>query len=72
MNRTTHIITSECEIRVVKLSPESARLRIVEKDASLPDPTDFEIEGSPVHIAEALLTAASVLVNLDRILQEPS
>jgi hypothetical protein len=70
MNRITHSITSECEIRVVKLTPDSARVRFIEKD--VPDPTDFEIEGSPAHIAEALLTAASVLINLDTILQEPS
>jgi hypothetical protein len=70
MNRVTHVITSECEIRVIKLTPDIARVRFVEKDVS--DPTDFEIEGSPAHIAEALLTAASVLINLDKILQEPS
>jgi hypothetical protein len=70
MERVTHSITSECEIRVVRLTRDSARVRFVEKD--VPDPTDFEIEGSPAHIAEALLTAASILVNLDQILQEPS
>lgn len=72
MNRITHIIGSECEIRVVKLSHDSVRVRIVERDSSLPGPTDFEIEGNPVYVAEALATAASVLVNLDQILKEPS
>jgi hypothetical protein len=72
MDRVTHIITSECEIRVMRLSPDSAKIRFVEKDPGIPNPTDFEIEGNPAHIAEALLTAASVLVNLDQILQEPS
>ena len=70
MNRITHIITSECEIRVVRLSRESVRVRFEEK--GIPDPTDFEIEGNPAYIAEALATAASVLINLDQILQEPS
>jgi hypothetical protein len=70
MNRVIHVITAECEVHVVKLTADTARVRFVEKD--VPDPTDFEIEGSPAHIAEALLTAASVLVNLDKILQEPS
>ena len=72
MNRITHIITSACDIYVTKLTRDCVRVRIVEKDPNLPDPTDFEIEGNPVHIAEALASVASVLVNLDQILQEPS
>jgi hypothetical protein len=72
MDRITHIITSECEIRVVRLSRDSVRICIEEKDPRTPDPTHFEIEGNPACIAEALATAAAVLINLDQILQEPS
>ena len=72
MNRITHIITSACEIYVTRVTKDEVRVRIVEKDPDLPDPTDFEIEGNPAHIAEALASVASVLVNIDQILQEPS
>jgi len=72
LNRITHIITSDCDIYVTKVTRDCVRIRIAEKDPHLPDPTDFEIEGNPVHIAEALASVASVLVNLDQILQEPS
>jgi hypothetical protein len=72
MNRITHIITSECEIYVTRVTKDCVRVRIAEKDPNLPDPTDFEIEGNPAHIAEALASVASVLVNIEQILQEPS
>ena len=72
MNRITHVITSACDIYVTKVTRDCVRVRIVEKDPNLPDPTDFEIEGNPVHISEALASVASVLVNLEQILQEPS
>jgi hypothetical protein len=72
MNRITHIITSECEIYVTRVTKDSVRVRIAEKDLNLPDPTDFEIEGNPTHIAEALASVASVLINIEQILQEPS
>jgi len=72
MNRITHIITSDCEIYVTKVTSNCVRVRIAEKDPNLPDPTDFEIEGNPVHIAEAFASLASVLVNIEQILQEPS
>lgn len=73
MNRITHIITSDCEIHVTKVTSDCVRIRIAEKDPNLSDPTDFEIEGNPVHLAEALASVASVLVNLEQILQqEPS
>lgn len=71
MNRITHIITSECSIFVTRVTKDSVRVRIAE-DPSQPDPTDFEIEGTPVHIAEALAAIATVLVNLNQVLQEPS
>jgi hypothetical protein len=72
LNRITHIITSECEIYVTRVTKDCVRVRIAEKDPNLPDPTDFEIEGNPAHIAEALASVASVLVNIDQLLQEPS
>jgi hypothetical protein len=50
----------------------SVRVRLAEKDPDLPDPTDFEIEGNPVHIAEALASTATVSVNLEQVLQELS
>lgn len=71
MDRVTHIIDSECEVRVTRLSQGSVRIRIVE-DQNLPDPTDFEIEGHPARIAEVLGAVVSVLTNIDEILQEPS
>lgn len=72
MNRITHIITSECDIYVTRVSKDCVRVRVAEKDPNLPDPTDFEIEGNPVHIAEALASIATVLVNIEQVLQEPS
>lgn len=72
MNRITHIITSECDIHVTRVTKDSVRVRVSETDPNLPDPTDFEIEGSPEHIAEALATIASVLVNIEQVIQEPS
>ena len=71
MDRITHIITSSCSIYVTRVTKDSVRVRVAE-DQNLPDPTDFEIEGNPVHIAEAFASLAAVLVNLDKVLQEPS
>jgi len=72
MDRITHLITSACEIYVTRLTKDSVRVRIIEKDPSLPEPTDFEIEGNPVHIAEALASVAAVLANIDKVLGTPS
>jgi len=72
MDRITHLITSACEIYVTRLTRETVRVRIVEKDLNLPEPTDFEIEGNPAHIAEALASCAAVLMNIDKVLGEPS
>lgn len=57
---------------MTRVTKDCVRVRIAEKDPNLPDPTDFEIEGDPAHIAEALASVASVLVNIEQILQEPS
>jgi hypothetical protein len=72
MDRITHVITTECEIFVTRITKDEVRVRVSEKDPNLPNPTEFEIEGNPVHIAEALAAIASVLINLDQVLQEPS
>lgn len=72
MNRITHVITSDCDVYVTRLSKDCVRVRIAEKDPGLPDPTDFEIEGNPVHIAEALASIATVLANIEKVLREPS
>jgi hypothetical protein len=44
----------------------------VETDPELVNPTDFEIEGDPAHIAEALSAICAVINNIDKFLQEPS
>jgi hypothetical protein len=47
-------------------------VRIAEKDPEIVHPTDFEIEGNPQHIGEALASICAVIVHLDQTLQEPS
>jgi hypothetical protein len=70
--RITHIIHAECDIYVQKVTKDCVRVRIVEKDPEIVNPTDFEIEGDPVHIGEALASICAVIAHLDSILQEPS
>jgi len=70
--RTTHIITSECEIFVQRITKDCVRCRIVEIDPEIVNPTDFEIEGDPAHIGEALAAIIAVITNIEQILQEPS
>jgi hypothetical protein len=70
--RTTHIITSECEIFVQRITKDCVRCRVVETDPELVNPTDFEIEGDPAHIGEALSAICAVINNLEQFLQEPS
>jgi hypothetical protein len=72
MNRITHVINSTCDIYVTRVTRDCVRVRVAEKDPSLLDPTDFEIEGNPAYIAEACALIASVLTNLEQVLQEPS
>jgi hypothetical protein len=69
-SRTTHIITSECDIHVHRIGPNTVRVRITEKGLETHDPTDFEIEGSSSHIGEVLATAAAVLANIDEFFQQ--
>jgi hypothetical protein len=71
-SRVTHIITSECDIYVQRITKDSVRVRITEKDPEIVHPTDFEIEGNPQHIGEALASICAVIVHLDQTLQEPS
>ena len=71
--RVTHIITSECDIYVQRVTKDCVRVRIAEKDPEIVNPTDFEIEGDPAHIAEALASICAVIAHLDEVLQqEPS
>jgi len=70
--RTTHIISVECDVYVQRITKDCVRVRITEKDPEIVNPTDFEIEGNPQHIGEALASICAVIVNLDQILQEPS
>lgn len=71
-NRIVHLIHSECDIYVQRISADTVRVRVTEKDPELPNPTDFEIEGHPLHISEALAAIASVLVNLEELLAKDS
>jgi hypothetical protein len=70
--RTTHIITAECDVYVQRITKDCVRCRIVEKDPEIVNPTDFEVEGDPVHIGEALATICAVIAHLDQVLTEPS
>ena len=66
MDRSIHVITSECEVYVSN-EGDMVRVRISEKNPKqdLPSPTSFEIEGDPHHIADALATAASVCLYIE-------
>ena len=69
--RCVHVIHSECDIFVQKTGGE-VRVRLCEKDPELLNPTDFEIEGDPEHIAQALGFVVGVLTNLEEMDKEPS
>jgi hypothetical protein len=69
--RCVHVIHSECDIFVQKTGGE-IRVRLREKDPELLNPTDFEIEGDPEHIAQALGFVVGCLTNLDALDKEPS
>lgn len=74
MDRVVHVITSECEVYVSN-EGNVARVKISEKnkEGTLLNPTSFEIEGHPIHISEALATAASVLLHIGEVSrQEPN
>jgi hypothetical protein len=60
-------VHDKCEVIVETLGPNHVRVRITETNPELLSPTDFEIEGNPIHIWDALTSAAVVLANLDEI-----
>jgi hypothetical protein len=64
MDRVIHVITSECEVYVSN-EGDMTRVKITEKNPNLVNPTSFEIEGDPKHIAEALATAAAVCQHIE-------
>lgn len=73
MHRIIHIVTSECEVQVLRVSRDGVSVRVFEKDPDLQNPTDFEIEGDPEYICEALTAIITVLTHIDNIeTQEPS
>jgi hypothetical protein len=63
--RVVHLIQGECDIFVSTDNKKHVRIRISERDTD--NPTDIEIEGNPVFIAEAMETVAGVLNNLESI-----
>lgn len=67
-SRIVHLINAECDISVERLTDLTVRIRITEKHTE--NPTDFEIEGSPLFISEALAYTASVLSQLNALLEE--
>lgn len=71
MQRTVHVITSQCEAYVA-YEGGMARIRITEIDRNLTDPTSFEIEGDPDHIADALSAVSAVLANRAECRKEPN
>jgi hypothetical protein len=64
-NRIVHVIHSSCDVYVEAMGKDHVRIRITEKNSELLNPTDFEIEGIPEHIADALSNALFVLINAD-------
>jgi len=70
--RVTHQISSECDVTVEQLGKGHVRIRITERDKDISEPTDFEIEGVPLHIAEACAICASILSNIDSLNEESS
>ena len=72
-NRIVHLIHSECDIYIQRISSDTVRVRVTEKDPDLSNPTDFEIEGDAACISEALTSIAAVLTNLEACLaKEPN
>jgi hypothetical protein len=70
MLRVVHVITSACDVYVARESANHVRVRIYETDPELTNPTEVEIEGDPEHIAEALMTVAAVLSDIEAIGQK--
>lgn len=70
-DRCVHVIHSDCDIFLQKTGKE-IRIRIREKDPELLNPTDFEVEGDPEHIATAFGFVVGILTNLEALDKEPS
>lgn len=70
-DRCVHVIHSECDIFIQKTGKD-IRVRITEKNPELLNPTDFEIEGDPENIAQALGFVVGCLNNMDAFDKEPS
>ena len=64
MDRIVHVITSECDV-YISTEGDLVRAKITEKDPNIVNPTSFEVEGDPKHIAEAFATVAAVLENIE-------
>lgn len=69
-SRIVHRIMSECDIQVQRVDGDIVRIRITEKNPDVSDPADFEIEGNVDCISQAFGLTASVLSNLDDLLNE--
>lgn len=65
--RIIHEIHHKCDILIEAVGHQHVRVRITESNPELLNPTDFEIEGDPEHIYEALTSAALVLSNIHEI-----
>jgi hypothetical protein len=65
MDLVTHVITSECEVRITSYEHGHVCVRISEKNPNLVNPTIFEVSGDPKHIGEAFAAAATVVVELE-------
>jgi len=65
-------IHHKCDVIIEALGHNHVRVRITETNPELLSPTDFEIEGDPTHIWDALTSAALVLANMDAIQRQES
>jgi hypothetical protein len=61
--RTVQSIETVCAIQIVETTGRDyVRIRFREMGENVIDPTDFELEGNPVLIAEMLSCAASCII----------
>jgi hypothetical protein len=65
--RVIHSISGECDVFISKTEGNHVRVRITESDPEHPSPTDFEIEGTPSFILEAMGTIVDVLTNIEAL-----
>jgi hypothetical protein len=69
--RVVHQISSNCNISIEQLGQDHVRIRITEQNSESPSPADFEIEGYPDSILDALTSVALILTNLDSLSRNP-